>query len=286
MLYLKRLGRLLVDIGVPLLVIGACVASYRLGILALLQRVLPSNELLITVLRRVGVVATLFLAYWAVARYYERRRLAELAFIPVATAAGVVSGIALIGLTIVSLFALDYYRLLSFRGYSAVLPIMGTIVLTVMFEEAIFRGVVFRILERHAGTVKALVFQALVFGALHLFNAGTTAMTVVSVTLIGAFWTLIYVYSRNLWVVAAHHAAWNITIFLSGVPLSGQEAWRQSAPLESAYQGPLWLTGGEFGPEDSILNIFVMACAIGGLGYWVWRRRACVAESWSDSRTR
>ena len=29
----------------------------------------------------------------------------------------------------------------------------------------------------------------------------------------------LFVLTRNLWVVAAHHAAWNFTILLSGLPL-------------------------------------------------------------------
>jgi len=285
MKFLKRFFRMLVDIVVALLVIGACVASYRLGIMALLENIFPLNDIQITVLRRIGVTASLFLGYWAVAKYYERRVITEFAFRPLAIPISAFSGIALIGMTILTLFALDNYRMLSFRGYSAALPIMGQIPLAVVFEEVVFRGVIFRLLEQHAGTVKALVTQALIFGGLHLFNEGTSAMTVISVTLLGAFWAAIYVYSRNLWVVVANHFAWNATIFVSGVPLSGQEEWRLSAPFESSYQGPVWLTGGGFGPEDSIINILVMACALGGLAYWAWRQKSFVTGSWIDSES-
>ena len=282
MVFLKRLGYLLLDLGVALLAIGASVALYRLGVMPLLERLLPSNEPLVTGVRRVGVVSSAFLAYWAVARHYERRGLGELVFRPFATAIGAVSGFGLIGLTIGSLFALGYYQLLSFRGFYGALPIIGTIALAVTFEEVLFRGVLFRLLEKHAGTVKALAAESVIFGLLHLVNDGVTAITLVSVTLIGAFWTLIYVYSRNLWVVAAHHAAWNITIFISGVPLSGQEQWLQSAPFESSSRGPWWLTGGAFGPEDSIFNLVVVACALGALGYRVWRQRLSLAGSWAS----
>ena len=283
MVYLKRLGSLLLDLAVALLAIGAAVALYRLAVMPLLELLLPSNEPLVTAVRRVGVVSSALLAYWAVARRYERRRLGELAFRPLATVLGALSGIGLIGLTIAALFALDYYRLLSFRGYQAALPIAGTIALAVTFEEILFRGVLFRLLEKHAGTIKALALGSLLFGLLHMFNDGVTAITVVSVTLIGAFWTVIYIYSRNLWVLVAHHAAWNITIFVSGVPLSGQEQWLRSAPFESSSRGPGWLTGGSFGPEDSVFNLVVVACALAALGYRVWRRRLALAGSWASS---
>lgn len=76
-----------------------------------------------------------------------------------------------------------------------------------------------------------------------------------SVTVLGLLWGGLFVLTRNLWVVAANHAAWNFTILLSGVPLSGIEDWRAVAPLESRYAGPDWLTGGMFGPESSLLVI-------------------------------
>ena len=77
----------------------------------------------------------------------------------------------------------------------------------------------------------------------------------VSVSLLGLLWAGLFVLVRNLWVVAANHAAWNFTILLSGVPLSGIEDWRALAPFESRYAGPDWLTGGMFGPESSLLVI-------------------------------
>jgi membrane protease YdiL (CAAX protease family) len=281
--YVKPLFRLLIDIVVALSAIGACVAIYRLGIMVLLENVFSLNALPVTILRRIGVTAALLVAYWAVARYYERRIITEFAFKPVAISISAFLGMALIGITILSLYAMDNYQLLSFRGYTAALPIITVIVFAVVFEEVIFRGVVFRLLERHAGTAKALVTQALVFGGLHIFNDGASVMTVISVTLLGAFWASIYVYSRNLWVVIANHAAWNVSIFISGVPLSGQQEWSLSAPLESRYGGPVWLTGGDFGPEDSIINILVMACALAGLAYRAWRQGFFVKGSWAES---
>lgn len=280
---LKRLAHLLLDIVVALSVIGACVALYRFGVMSLLASTLNLSDLQLTVLRRSGVTASLLLGYWAVAKAYERRTVTELAFKPLAISISAFLGAALIAVTLLSLYALNHYQLVSFRGYSAAPPIVTLIVLGVIFEEVVFRGVIFRLLEKQAGTVGPLVFQSLLFGGLHLFNDATSVMTVISVTLLGGFWTVVYVYSRNLWVVVANHAAWNVMIFVWGVPLSGQEAWRGSALFESTVQGPVWLTGGSFGPEDSIINVLVVACALGGLAYWTWRHGLFEAGSWADS---
>ena len=55
--------------------------------------------------------------------------------------------------------------------------------------------------------------------------------------------------TRNLWTCVVHHAAWNFTILLSGVPLSGIDDWRALTPLHSRLAGPDWLTGGTLPPS-------------------------------------
>jgi len=263
---------------VALLAVTACVAVYRFGIMTLLQRIITLSDLQITSLRRIGVTASLFFGYWVIAKYYERRIITEFTFRPIDITISAFFGISLIGITLLSLYGLNNYQVLSFRGFSLALPIMGMIFLGVIFEEVVFRGIIFRLLEKHAGTVKALFAQSLLFGGLHMFNDSTSAVTAISVTLIGAFWAVIYVYSRNLWVVIANHFAWNLTIFIAGAPLSGQEEWRLSAPFETSYQGPTWLTGGGFGPEDSIINILVIIGALVGLAYLARQRNRFIIE--------
>jgi hypothetical protein len=75
-------------------------------------------------------------------------------------------------------------------------------------------------------------------------------------------WTCVFILSRNLWVAAAHHSCWNATIFMIGLPLSG-ENWRALAPLVTVSHGSILWTGGAFGPEDSLVNVAVstMICA-------------------------
>ncbi len=129
----------------------------------------------------------------------------------------------------------------------------------------------FRLLEQHTGTLRALLIQSALFSGLHLFNAGAAAMTLLSITVVGALWTIVYVLSRNIWVASLNHAAWNATIFMSGIPLSGMQEWRPAAPLESVYTGPVLLTGGAFGPEDSIINVTLLTCVLGVA--WRWMRQ-------------
>lgn len=120
--------------------------------------------------------------------------------------------------------------------------------------------------------------QALLFALQHLGNvesagASDVVAMLVSVTLGGLLWGVVFILTRNLWATTANHAAWNFTILLCGVPLSGNEDWRTISPLMSRYAGPDWLTGGMFGPESSLLAIASTTVAV-ALLLRVARRRA------------
>jgi hypothetical protein len=125
-------------------------------------------------------------------------------------------------------------------------------------EEFIFRGILFRISEKYLGTIKALAIVSAVFATLHLSNDGMSATIFLSALLGGLLWCGIYMIARNIWVIGLHHAAWNLTVFFSGIPISGMSSWVNTAPIQSSYHGPVWLTGGAFGPEGSVITILVI----------------------------
>jgi membrane protease YdiL (CAAX protease family) len=167
----------------------------------------------------------------------------------------------MVALPMAVLFALGAYEMVLFRGASpALLGVAAVVGIAATLEELVFRCLLFRLLERAWGTKLALVVQAVAFALQHIENVEQGGIRdlvtmLVAVTLVGLLWAAVFVLSRNLWVAAANHAAWNFTILLSGLPLSGIEDWRKVAPLESRLAGPDWLTGGMFGPESSLLVI-------------------------------
>jgi membrane protease YdiL (CAAX protease family) len=247
---------------------------FRLVLLPELQAAFELDATATSVVRRTGILLSVLLAYWAYVRLIEGRPVSELQFAPAGILNGVLSGVLLISITSVVLFALGVYEVTAVRGlHSGLAGVAGLIFVAAVLEEVAFRGVLFQILESAGGTVPALWLQSLIFAILHLANIEDTASlqelvtTVVSGTLIGAFWTAMFVYSRNLWVVGTHHAAWNFSIILTGLPLSGIETWRALAPIESRYNGPPWLTGGVFGPEDSVITIVVVVVGTATLFY-------------------
>ncbi len=213
----------------------------------------------VKIILRLVTIALFGFAYFAFVKFFEKRPVTELAFRGRNMLYGALSGALIISITTFSLFALGYYEFVSFLGFDNMIFMGSAILAASIFEEFIFRGVLFRILEQHVGTLKSLLSVSILFGAVHIFNEGSGPLIFVSAALIGALWCGVYALSRNIWVVGLHHAAWNLAIFSSGIPLSGVEEFAGKAPIESTYEGPLLITGGAFGPEGSIITLVVVA---------------------------
>jgi uncharacterized protein len=260
----RALGSLLLG---AVVILGA-VLLFRQGLLPLIDAVFQPGTERLGAFRRAGILLVAVTAYWAYVRWHEKREATELRLQPLRLALGGVGGAAMAGLPIAVLFVLGAYEVVLFRGLSPGLPsAAGTIGIAAVLEELVYRCLLFRVLERTWGTGVALAIQAVVFALMHLANveqggAGDVMAMLVSVTLLGLLWAGLFVLTRNLWVVAAHHAAWNFTILLSGLPLSGIEDWRALAPVESRHAGADWLTGGMFGPESSLLVMVSIAIVV------------------------
>lgn len=253
-----------------ILAFGAIVVSvqlFRLMILPAIESVFLPDEFVTSMIRRTGIFLCVLLSYWAYVKFYEKRVVTELQIKPIGIAAGAFSGAMLVVISALPLFLFGIYQVTVYRGFqSGLFGVACVIVIAAFMEEVVYRGILFRIFEQACGTTKALWLQALIFSLMHLGNNSEASLSaliwnVVSGTLIGAFWTYIFVHTRNLWIVVANHAAWNYAIILTGTPLSGIDSWRIMAPIESVYHGPFWLSGGVFGPEDSVVtNAIIIVC--------------------------
>ncbi len=245
----------------------AAVLAVRQGLVPLATAVFAPEPATLSLLRRCGIFLAVLLAYAAWRRWVLPGPARDLRFRALAVLAGGLGGAAQISVVTLAGFAAGYYVVVAVPGGSpALLGVAGMIVIAAFLEEVVYRGVLFGAIEQGFGSTAAMWLQSLVFAAMHLSNAPASAQelatTMVAGTLIGALWTALYAWTRSLWVVTAHHACWNFAIILTGLPLSGIDDWRALAPLESAYRGPAWLTGGVFGPEDALLCLGVVAVSL------------------------
>ena len=133
-----------------------------------------------------------------------------------------------------------------------------------VFEELAFRGYALQLLEEgfslfgdRAGKWIAALLLSIPFGVTHYFNTGGTLTGAISTGLAGLILSLAYFRTRSLWLPIGMHITWNF--FMAAVyslPVSGET--RPGTPFHAAVDGPVWGTGGSFGPEGSLFAFLMM----------------------------
>ena len=211
----------------------------------------------------VGAAAAIAV-YWAVMRFVAGRPTPEIARAGARREALLGAGIGL-GFMLVSALLIAILGGYSFSWSSGnPLPVVFTVAATAfgaaVTEELMFRGLALQALERLWGSRAALAITALLFGALHLGNPAATAWSSLAIALeAGVLLGAAYLWRRNIWFVVGLHFAWNATVGLLGIPVSGHAA---PGLLTAEVTGPALLTGGEFGIEASIVPVIVSVLLI------------------------
>jgi uncharacterized protein len=115
---------------------------------------------------------------------------------------------------------------------------------SVLFEELIFRGVLFYILIKKLGHTKAIIISAIAFGIYHWFSQGSfgnpvqMAVTFVITGIMGLVYAYAYSKTFSLYYPIAIHLGWNVTssvIFSKGN--IGSQLFTQLKPVPDVQVG-------------------------------------------------
>lgn len=219
------------------------------------------------------MIALGFALYRACAIHVEKRTPNELAIKGAAAyfVQGIFVGIAILLFVVITL-ALFGMLQTSIRPVTvAVLIPLAAAATAAFMEELLFRGILFRYLEGWLGSWLALLLTASLFGLGHAFNPNATMLSTISIaSLAGVALGLAYMATRSLWFPIGIHFAVNImqgTVL--GLPVSGKET---VGVFASQLEGPVLLTGGEFGLEASIL-FFPPGVVVIAILLWLTRKR-------------
>ncbi len=196
---------------------------------------------------------------------------------PSLLALGFALGAAAIGLPILILIASRWLR--NAGGppgswFLAALRVTLFLAPAALIEELLSRGYILSVLRESWGWVSAISTMSVVFGLMHVFNAGVTLQSLLLVTLAGFFLAMVLYVTRSLYAAWMAHLAWNWTMAVlfhtavSGIPL-------EAPAYRYVDAGPNWATGGEWGPEGGLLAGLGM-CA--GIVFLAVRRRR---EDWA-----
>jgi membrane protease YdiL (CAAX protease family) len=244
-----------------------------------LLKLLQVSDGLKKVILSLEAPAVALLVYVLVYTYYEKRKINELKIsaLPGYLLLGAIIGIGLQSLVIVVMYLLGGYTIVSINPVSYILPGLLIAITSGIIEELLLRGVVFRIINEKWGSVIALSVSALIFGALHLANKNSSLYSALAIAIeAGILLGACYLYSGNLWMPIGVHFGWNFAeADLFGGVLSGNTI--SKTLVTAKFTGSQYLTGGDFGPENSVPSILICTAA-GIIFLWLaYKKRGALA---------
>lgn len=130
-----------------------------------------------------------------------------------------------------------------------------------LWEELVFRGYLFRVLEDIGGRGMAIWVTSMLFGLAHQTNAGATIRSTTLVAMAGAYLALVLIMTRSLFAAWAAHWAYN---WVQAVALHASVSGGGFATPDyrTVDNGPDWITGGAWGPEGGAVAIVGMVAGV------------------------
>lgn len=197
--------------------------------------------------------------YHSYASFVQQRAVSEIALPGLARELGIglLIGAGLYSSCVLVLMIMGIYRVQGLNPWSFLLPAIAMALSSGVFEELLFRGVLFLAVESWFGSWAALVVSSLVFGLTHLMNPqGTLEGALFIAVEAGILLAAAFMLTRRLWLGIGFHVSWNYmeSGIFSGI-VSGNNA--SQGLIKSTINGPDLLTGGSFGLESSVLALIV-----------------------------
>jgi hypothetical protein len=181
---------------------------------------------------------------------------------------GCLAGFFSIGLIFAILVAFGNIQVIGFaadfRDLDFLSSFFGAVLIFIcvgVYEEVVFRGYVFKNLSegflgkwftKETAVILAGILSSLAFSILHLTNPNASFLGFVNILVIGCLLCLSILITGRLGFAIGFHILWNFSqSVLFGIPVSGLAP--QAALLNVKVSGSVWLTGGPFGFEGSVL---------------------------------
>jgi len=224
------------------------------------------KNLIVAVLASAAALTT----YIYLFKFYEKRTIEELSTSHFGrnSIAGFFIGFFFLSFVILIMYLGKAYTILSLNPVSFLVPALALGISSAVFEEILFRGIIFRITEEKLGTVWALIISSSFFGFAHLANPNSTIFSAIAITIeAGLLLGAAYIYSKNLWLPIFIHFAWNFSEGgIYGAIISGNGL--KKSLITCKIDGPDLLTGGAFGPENSLQSV-ILGLVVGILFIWM-----------------
>jgi len=139
------------------------------------------------------------------------------------------------------------------------LLISALIIVSAFSEELVFRGFILGRLLSTNNRYVALLVSSVLFSLFHINNPDVSAIAIINIFLGGLLLGMNYIYTRNIWFGFMLHVTWNLVQGpLMGIPVSGLVL---PSLIISEINGPVLITGGNFGLEGSVIQgVLLLVC--------------------------
>jgi membrane protease YdiL (CAAX protease family) len=204
-----------------------------------------------------GVAAIILYIGWG--KIIERREVTELSTPGMGRewAFGALVGAGLYTASAVILMLLGIYKVEGLNPLVFLLPNLAMAIKSGIFEELLFRGILFRSTETMFGSWIAILVSSAVFGLVHLMNPDATLGGAIYISIeAGLLLAAAYLVTRRLWICMGFHMGWN---YFQSAVFSGVVSGSATDPglLKATIEGPELLTGGSFGMEHSVVALLL-----------------------------
>lgn len=128
-------------------------------------------------------------------------------------------------------------------------------------EEIIFRGWMFQVIGARYKPWLGVLITTILFSLLHLNNTGANLFSIINLMLVSILLILFVIKDGSIWAACAWHTAWNWTLGnVYGLSVSGRS--QKDSILALSTTGNELISGGQFGPEASVIVTLVLLVAI------------------------
>ncbi len=209
-------------------------------------------------------------SYYFLFRWYEKREIKELSikYLLKEMFGGFVIGFSAISLSIFILYLLGYYHIIKIVTEDYSFKLFMTLVVAAIIEDLFTRGLVLRELENWLGTNIAILI-IMVIETYHIFNPNTTLFSFFVSLCWGFTMSMLFVYTKRVWLPFFFHLGWNFAQPFYGSNLTGLNDMGKI--IHSKFEGPVLFTGGGIGIEDSIFTVTFLLL-IGIILYYLAKR--------------
>lgn len=223
------------------------------------------------ILRMLGCIVCTFLFFWLYTNKVLHLKLRDFGITFNVKSWGVVLSILLPAYVVIVFLFIGKAEVNIFTSGEIILIIIASLITALkagILEEMLFRGFIMTLLEYKWNKYIAILAPSFLFSLLHIpsmeyFTIGGVLLLIISGTLVGIMFSLVAYKGKSISNGAFMHAAWNFIMVTDILSITaGEETYGKTIFTVTIPSDHMWLTGGGFGAEASVIAItgYILVC--------------------------